>query len=725
MLFASRNVDPYLDAYVLSRRKASGDSIYTELAELRKTLYQKGATENIIKGSTIKVRNFRLFVSMVIPCEKTPQGYEKCITEHVDKYREGLRSVLFSLNMGPTAVPPEKLNTVLMEILNPGHKIEESSYDTTVPLRDQVIYADTEIHVESDHIKLDKYFCQSMTVKQYPEEWSMAKCINFTGSLYENAKQIGVPFMLVMNCEYPDQVKDGASVQKKALAAKYQSFGAFAKWLPQVVNRKNNFDILSEAMENESLFYGYFNIFFFAKTKKQMYDINQSFQSLYRSMGVILQDDPYISLPLFLQMLPMGYNHEIQGSVRRRNTRTTGIIAELLPIYADGRGCGGDPVIQLVSRRGQLQYFDQFSNTKGGYSSVIVAATGGGKSFFVNDMTAGYLGLGTKIWTIDVGRSYEKLCEFVGGQFINFSTDSDMCLNPFTWVQNLSEEMPMLKSLVAQMASREPMDDLNLAFIEEAIREVFQEHGNDMNVTALTDFLSTQNDSRQKELAMRLYPYSRKGAYSKLFNGRSTVEDKADYIVYELEELKSKKDLQEVVLLALVYQIQQDMLKKDRKKLIIIDEAFDLLTGGNTTSFIETAYRRYRKYQGACCTITQSINDFYNIPPGVAILENSSYFYLLPQRAESIEALKRSGRLALDEMHYDFLRSVHTDIGNYSGVFAYTPEGVYHGRLIVDRFTQLLYSSKADEFMRYKHYRAQGLRVQEALYRVMEEEQRK
>jgi conjugal transfer ATP-binding protein TraC len=39
---------------------------------------------------------------------------------------------------------------------------------------------------------------------------------------------------------------------------------------------------------------------------------------------------------------------------------------------------------------------------------VIVAATGKGKSVFCNRLTTSYLGLGAKIWTIDVGRSYEK-----------------------------------------------------------------------------------------------------------------------------------------------------------------------------------------------------------------------------------------------------------------------------------------------------------------------------
>ena len=718
LLYGSKHIEPYLDSYVLSRKSSTGETIYSSMAQNRSDFYKKGATENIIRNSKVKVRNFRLFVSMTIPCAKTPEGYNACIADNIDKYRQNLKQVLTVMGMNPVSMAPEKLISLLSDLLNPGHPGGNTSYDPTVHIRNQVVHADAELDLGAQHLIIDKKYCQSLTVKQYPEEWDMSKSMNFVGSMTENAKQIGVPFLLVMNCEYPDPVKDNASVQKRALTAKYQSFGDFAKWFPQLVTRRMNYDVLLEALENESLFFGYFNIFFFADSEREMYDVNQSFKSLYRSMGIILQDDPFISLPLFLQMLPMGYNKDIQKGVKRRSTRTTGLIAELVPIYADWSGCGR-PIIQLVSRRGQVQYFDMFSNTRGGYSAVVVASTGSGKSFFVNEMTVGYLGHGAKIWQIDIGRSYEKLCAAVGGQFIEFSADSDLCLNPFTKINDLDEEMPMLKSIVAQMASREPLDDLNMAFIEEGIREVYDEMGKEMSVDNIITYFQGESDTRQKELAKRLYPYSRRGAYSRLYNGPNNLIEDGNYIVYELEELKSKKDLQEVVLLSLIYQIQQDMLKKDKQKLILIDEAWDLLTGVNTANFIETAYRRFRKYQGACVTITQSVNDFYGIPAGVAALENSDYFFLLRQRPESIEALKKSQRLSLSEGAYELLRSVHTDQGNYSEIFMYTPDGTTISRLVVERYTQLLYTTKAEEFQMIKELVSTGLTQDQAINKII------
>ena len=305
-----------------------------------------------------------------------------------------------------------------------------------------------------------------------------------------------------------------------------------------------------------------------------------------------------------------------------------------------------------------------------------------------------------------------------------FGEHSNVCLNPFTGVRNIDEEMPILKSIVAQMVSMNALDELSLAYIEEAIKDQYLIHGNDMTITNVATYLAAKDEPIAISLSKRLYSYTSQGAYAGYFDGPATMRAEADLVVMELEELKSKKDLQEVVLLSLIFQIQQAMMDREQYKLLIIDEAWDLLTGGNTANFMETAYRRFRKYKGACYSITQSVNDFYRIPAGVAIVENSDFMFLLRQRPESIKMLKESGRVSLTEGLYELLGSVHTEHGNFSEIFVYTPVGVTVGRLIVDRFTQLLYTSKADEYTAIKKYLDQGDIIEVAIAKVIEDERR-
>ena len=190
-------------------------------------------------------------------------------------------------------------------------------------------------------------------------------------------------------------------------------------------------------------------------------------------------------------------------------------------------------------------------------------------------------------------------------------------------------------------------------------------------------------------------------------------------MVLELEELKGRKHLQQVVLLQIIYQIQQLMYQRqderDRPKLVLIDEAWDLLTAGDIAKFIETGYRRFRKYGGAAVTITQGVEDLYNSPSGRAIAENSANMYLLGQKAEAITALEKAGRLPLTPAGYALLKSVHTEPGAYSEILCLTERGLGIGRLIVDPYKRLLYSTRAEDVAAINGLLAQGLTQTQAI----------
>jgi len=725
LLIASRRIRPLLDAYVYMRESVHGDSIYSELARKKREFILEGRENSLFRGFGLRVRDFNLYVSFVLPSGKTPSDYREAL-DRARIIKETVERTLSTAHLAPVEVAPHELIGLLFELLNPSHSIDELvQYNPDIPIKDQVIYSDSEVRVEKNHLLIDGKVCKSLTVRQYPEQWDISKGVDFAGDLFQNVKQINAPFLICLNCEWPDVVKQTNIIRRKAMAASYQAFGPLGKFFPKLALKKEHFDsFLLSLEEKETPFFGYLNIFFYADDMEHASEVSSSIQSLYRSMGFILQEDTYIMLPLFLQMLPMGYISEAQRDLRRRKTFTTSNLSELVPVQTEWKGIG-PPVLLFIGRRGQIQRFDLFSNPTGGYSGIISAATGAGKSVFANELTLSYLGVGARVWTIDVGRSYEKLCKFLGGDFIVFGKESGICLNPFSNVIDLNDEMPQLKAIIAQMASSQTLDELSRSYIEEAIQSQFAKKGRGMTVTDVADFLANGSDPLQKELAKRIYPYTARGAYGNYFEGESSLNPKQRYVVLELEDLKAKKDLQEVVLLTLIYQINQNVIKdRTEKKIIIIDEAWDLLTGGNTTEFMEAAYRRFRKYSGSCISITQSINDFFKIPAGQAIIENADFMFLFRQRVESIEALKKSQRVSLSEGAYEILKSVHTDSGNYAEAFIYTPVGFTVGRLVLERFSQLLYTTRPDEFGRLNEYIQSGLSVYEAILKVMEDERR-
>ena len=93
----------------------------------------------------------------------------------------------------------------------------------------------------------------------------------------------------------------------------------------------------------------------------------------------------------------------------------------------------------------------------------------------------------------------------------------------------------------------------------------------------------------------------------------------------------------------------------------MIDEAWDLLGGGFSGEFIAHGYRRARKYNGAFVSVTQSLLDFYRAGDvGEAVLENSAWTFMLRQKRESVEEMKKGGKLLLGGYFSSLVSSLST-----------------------------------------------------------------
>nr|WP_283235252.1 ATP-binding protein [Pseudoalteromonas sp. S1688] len=297
-------------------------------------------------------------------------------------------------------------------------------------------------------------------------------------------------------------------------------------------------------------------------------------------------------------------------------------------------------------------------------------------------------------------------------------------LNPFEIVEDYDEEADVLVGLLAAMAApTQSLTDFQMANLKRQTRELWEKKGRAMLVDDVAAALKNHEDRRVQDVGEQLYPFTTQGEYGRFFNGHNNIRFKNRFTVLELEELKGRKHLQQVVLLQLIYQIQQEMYlgERDRRKIVFIDEAWDLLTQGDVGKFIETGYRRFRKYGGSAVTVTQSVNDLYDSPTGKAIAENSANMYLLGQKAETINALKKEGRLPLGEGGYEYLKTVHTVTGVYSEIFFITEMGTGIGRLIVDPFHKLLYSSRAEDVNAIKQLTRKGLSVADAISQLLKE----
>ena len=372
-------------------------------------------------------------------------------------------------------------------------------------------------------------------------------------------------------------------------------------------------------------------------------------QSFWSEQGFQLYPDQFYNKAFFLNSLPFNCEGRAIKDLFRFKTFSTDQVTAFIPVLADSKG-SGTPSLLFVSRNGQLMrwcLFDSNSN----FNAVIAAQSGSGKSFLTNEIIMSYLAQGAQVWVIDVGRSYQKLCESVGGDFMVFDHDSRISLDFFPFISNIHEDMDMVVGLLAVMAApTQPLTDYQDAELQRILLVLWDQYGRNLTIDLVVEALKQHDQERVRDIGVQLERFSTAGANGKYFSGANTVDFKNRFTVLELEELKGRKHLQRVVLLHAIYQIQQAMYlgDRDRRKIVIIDEAWDLLSEGDVAKFIEAAYRRVRKYNGSAIAITQSPLDLEQSQTGRAVRENSNWHVYLGQKSATIETMHREGTLSLE-----------------------------------------------------------------------------
>jgi conjugal transfer ATP-binding protein TraC len=371
--------------------------------------------------------------------------------------------------------------------------------------------------------------------------------------------------------------------------------------------------------------------------------------------------------------------------------------------------------------------WNPFDNRGGNYNAIVAGGSGKGKSVFMQDLVLNSLSIGAKVFVLDVGRSFEKLCDIVEGQQIEFSKRSNICLNPFTNICDTDEEdrndsIGFLKSTISCMAAPSSgTSDLENVLIENAIRAVLKNKGAEATISDVANWLQNNNDLLAKRLGTLLTPYTNEGIYGKHFEGKNNVNFHNNMVLIELEELKEKKDLQVVVLQLFIMTITNQAFLGDRKTpfIICIDEAWDLLRGQQSGPFIETLARRVRKYNGSLVTGTQNVEDFFQSHGAKAAFENSDWKCFLQLDDLAISSLAESKKLNLTDAKKNALESVRTVQGQYSEIMICNSNGDYSvSRLMLDKFSELLYTTKAEEFAAIKELKNKGYSITSAIEAV-------
>ncbi len=757
-LFAEPDIKWATNAYEASRtpdflapmEKKEIVKTLTHLAHERVRYLKKGLSHPLSKGSHFRVRHFRAWVSIAIPLgdkdlfvaiEKAKKERDRHITllksqylyshtwNSLDLYRT-LRTILNAQKS------PEELKT----------KAKPNAWDS---LSHGLINPDTRAVIKEDGVKLsslnkEPVLLTGLSVSGYPSDYALALTSRFIG---HKAHDIPCPFLVTCAVSMPDFEKTRSKANIMAARAKQIADSELARYLPYLKKRERDYDIVTEEYaENGGLCKVTHQVLLLAP-EKLAEECIETAVSVFKEAHLDLTRDTRMHWQSLMVSLPMTMGPLLAKDLevaQRQSTKTITNAANFSPFLAEFQGTGprnGEesltPLLLLTGQHGQITPVDPFASS-GNYNAIIVGTSGAGKSALTNDLITGNLGTGGKTYVIDVGASYKKLCQLLKGQWIEYGHDTHLVINPFELVRDIKEDMGFLLPILVEMASpNEGLSDFAQSVLQAHAIFCLKKAKENNTVATVTDLVnslsrglvnpekSSTPDRRVTDLAVQLSPFARDGAYGRHFDGRSTVNFNNDFIVLELEGLKGRKTLQSVVLLCLIFLITQDLTTGDKhtRKMVVIDEAWDLLSHKHAGTFIQNGYRRARKQNASFITITQSFADYYQNDTARAALENADIRFVLRQKEESLRFMESQKKVAFSPWEMNAIKNIRMREGEYSECLFSTPDTVPALLQIrFDPFSRLLYSSRATDVARVETLMQKGLSVTEAISTILESE---
>ena len=316
-----------------------------------------------------------------------------------------------------------------------------------------------------------------------------------------------------------------------------------------------------------------------------------------------------------------------------------------------------------------LVIFDRFSLENA--NMVVFAKSGAGKSFTVKLEAIRSMMTGADVLIIDPEKEYQKLSDAVGGSYIRLSLSSDVRVNPFDLPKVVDTEDAddalranlvtlhgllrlMLGGATAQNVnvtlSPEEEADLDQALIDTYARlgitsDPLTHHSIPPTMADLYDTLLHMGGTGPA-LAQRLRKYTT-GTFAGIFSQQSNIDINNSMVVFNIRDLED--ELRPVAMYIVLSHIWNITRSRKRKRMLIVDEAWQLMKYEDSANFLFSLAKRARKYYLGITTITQDVEDFMGSKMGRAIVANSSMQLLLKQSSSAVDVLSNVFKLTEEE----------------------------------------------------------------------------
>ena len=363
---------------------------------------------------------------------------------------------------------------------------------------------------------------------------------------------------------------------------------------------------------------------------------------------------------------------QMSDQLQIRRNMNTGAISTSFPFTSADLTDNTGILYGINMHNNGLVIFDRFKLENA--NMVVFAKSGAGKSFTVKLEALRSMMLGAEIIIIDPENEYQKLTEAVGGSYVRLSLNSSTRINPFDLPRVIDSEeaedalranLVTLHGLFRLMlggtqvaANGTAMSTLNPveeADLDQALIDTYARVGitsdpltHNSPAPTISDLYDTllHMGGTGPQLAQRLRKYTT-GTFAGIFSQQSNIDINNPMVVFNIRDLED--ELRPVAMYIVLSHIW-NIVRTDRKKrMLIVDEAWQLMKYDDSANFLFSLAKRARKYFLGLTTITQDVEDFMGSKMGRAIVANSSMQLLLKQSASAVDVLSDVFKLTEEE----------------------------------------------------------------------------
>ncbi|MEM1551083.1 MAG: hypothetical protein QW687_02310 [Candidatus Hadarchaeales archaeon] len=349
----------------------------------------------------------------------------------------------------------------------------------------------------------------------------------------------------------------------------------------------------------------------------------------------------YRQLKAFESLLPQGYN--ALGEFRNVWKDS---VAGLYPFGEWGLFEMGLPVgINRIG--GEWVILDDWKDQNP--NMVIVGEQRSGKSVYLKVKIAFAVARGDiDVYVIDPEGEYRKICDFLGGVYLDMGLKSEHRINimdinsqsPEGFTEMVNNVLSFLEICCGGLSPQERNLVINstVAIMEKA--GIYKDYRETWEKTppVLADLYAqilAEGTSLARELAARFQQYAT-GIYSEAFNCHTSMPD-SPFMVFGVNNVpRNLRPLRIFQILSCIW----SRTTKGRKTLVIVDEAWDWLSVPGASGGLEEIARRFPKRGGGLQLATQHGGDLARTKSAEVIRDTAAHFLLFHQKPQAAQNLR-------------------------------------------------------------------------------------